>query len=103
MLVSGMFHMTVFLLQDSEKSAPATNESDKLGNQEEIMLDSASFVTKKRGKEKRTTRKKRNCNDETNTNEENTGLSDGKEVIYMAYFCVLAALYFPKHNLNTLV
>ncbi|XP_064001971.1 nucleolar and spindle-associated protein 1 isoform X2 [Pogoniulus pusillus] len=64
---------------DSEKSAPATNESDKLGNQEEIMLDSMSFVTKKRGKEKRTTRKKRNCNDETNTNEENTGLSDGKE------------------------
>ncbi|NXX46350.1 NUSAP protein, partial [Tricholaema leucomelas] len=61
------------------KSAPATNESDELGNQEEIMPDSVSFITKKRGKEKRTTRKKRNCNDETNTNEENTGLSDGKE------------------------
>ncbi|NXP79195.1 NUSAP protein, partial [Ramphastos sulfuratus] len=61
------------------KSAFATNELDELGNQEEIMPDSVSFIAKKHSKEKRTTRKKRNCNDETNTNEENTGLSDGKE------------------------
>ncbi|XP_054256214.1 nucleolar and spindle-associated protein 1 [Indicator indicator] len=64
---------------DSEKSAPASNELDELGNQEEIMPDSVSFITKRRGKEKKTTRKKRNCNDETNSNEENTGLSDDQE------------------------
>ncbi|NXF90954.1 NUSAP protein, partial [Eubucco bourcierii] len=64
---------------DFEKSARATNELDELGNQEEIMPDSVSIITKKNSKEKRTTRKKRNYNNEANTNEENTGLSDGKE------------------------
>ncbi|XP_054018149.1 nucleolar and spindle-associated protein 1 [Dryobates pubescens] len=64
---------------DSEKSAPASNEVDELGNQEEIMPDSVSFITKRRGKEKKTTRKKRNCSDETKSTEENTGLSDDKE------------------------
>ncbi|NXG43657.1 NUSAP protein, partial [Psilopogon haemacephalus] len=64
---------------DSEKSAPATSELDELGNQEEIMPDSMSFITRKRGKEKRTRRKKRSYNNETNINEENTGISNGKE------------------------
>ncbi|XP_068017534.1 nucleolar and spindle-associated protein 1 [Melanerpes formicivorus] len=64
---------------DSEKSAPASNEVDELGNQEEIMPDSVSFITKRRGKEKKTTRKKRNCSDETKSNEDNAGLSDDRE------------------------
>ncbi|NXC18485.1 NUSAP protein, partial [Corythaeola cristata] len=59
--------------------ASASIKSDELSNQEEIMPDSVSFITKRRGKEKKATRKKRNSNEETNTNEEHTELSDEKE------------------------
>ncbi|NWX27493.1 NUSAP protein, partial [Notiomystis cincta] len=67
---------------DPVKSASASTKSDELSNQEEIMSDSVCFVTKRRGKEKKTTRKKRNSHEETNTNtsEESPVLSDEKEV-----------------------
>ncbi|NXK06682.1 NUSAP protein, partial [Herpetotheres cachinnans] len=61
------------------KTASTSTKSDELSNQEEIMPDSVCFITKRRGKEKKTTRKKRNSNEETNTSEENPGLSDEKE------------------------
>ncbi|NXL68232.1 NUSAP protein, partial [Chordeiles acutipennis] len=64
---------------DSEKSTSASVESDEPSNLEEIMPDSVCFTTKRRGKEKKITRKKRNSNEEANTTEENTGLPDEKE------------------------
>ncbi|XP_010083886.1 PREDICTED: nucleolar and spindle-associated protein 1, partial [Pterocles gutturalis] len=63
---------------DSEKSAPASIESDELSNREKIMPDSVCFITKRCGKEKKT-RKKRNSNGETNASEENIGFSAEKE------------------------
>ncbi|XP_072720487.1 nucleolar and spindle-associated protein 1 isoform X1 [Ciconia boyciana] len=63
---------------DSEESVSASIESDEQSNQE-IMPDSVCFITKRRGKEKKITQKKRHSNEETNTSEENTGLSAEKE------------------------
>ncbi|NXK59190.1 NUSAP protein, partial [Sylvietta virens] len=62
------------------KSASATIKSDELSNQEEIMSDSVCFITKRRGKDKKITRKKRNSHDETNTGEEIPVLSDENQV-----------------------
>ncbi|NXG17836.1 NUSAP protein, partial [Grallaria varia] len=64
---------------DPEKSASASIKLDELNNQEEIMSDSVCFITKRRVKEKKITRKKRNLHDETNTGESPV-LSDEKEV-----------------------
>ncbi|NXR35886.1 NUSAP protein, partial [Zosterops hypoxanthus] len=62
------------------KSASASIKSDELSNQEEIMSDSVRFVTKRGGKDKKTTRKKRNSHEETNTGEEKPVLSDENQV-----------------------
>ncbi|KAJ7403152.1 Nucleolar and spindle-associated protein 1 [Pitangus sulphuratus] len=67
-------------LRDPEKSAPASIELDELSNQEEITSDSVCFITKRCGKEKKITRKKRNFHEETNSSEENPVLSDEKKV-----------------------
>ncbi|NWY08966.1 NUSAP protein, partial [Aphelocoma coerulescens] len=62
------------------KTASASIKSDELSNQEEMMSDSGCFITKRRGKEKKITRKKRNSREEMNTSEEKPVLSDEKEV-----------------------
>ncbi|NWR51881.1 NUSAP protein, partial [Regulus satrapa] len=64
----------------SPKSASASIKSDEPSNQEEIMSDSLCFITKRRGKDKKTNRKKRTSRQETNTSEENPVLSDEKQV-----------------------
>ncbi|RMC00363.1 hypothetical protein DUI87_22971 [Hirundo rustica rustica] len=58
------------------KSASASIKLDELSDQEEIMSDSVCFITKRRDKDKKITRKKRNSHEETNTVEENPVLSD---------------------------
>ncbi|NXY80808.1 NUSAP protein, partial [Alcedo cyanopectus] len=63
---------------DSEKSASAPTELDKLSTQKENMPDSGGFITKRRGKEKKT-RKKINSPEETNTSKKNTGHYNDKE------------------------
>ncbi|NXB34223.1 NUSAP protein, partial [Eulacestoma nigropectus] len=65
---------------DPVKSASASIKLDELSNQEEMMSDSVCFITKRRGKEKKVTRKKRNSQEEIHTSEENPMLSDEKEV-----------------------
>ncbi|NWT84328.1 NUSAP protein, partial [Lanius ludovicianus] len=65
---------------DPVKSASDCIKSDELSNWEEMMSDSGCFITKRRGNEKKITRKKRNSHEETNTSEENPVLSDEKEV-----------------------
>ncbi|NWW10894.1 NUSAP protein, partial [Oreocharis arfaki] len=65
---------------DPVKSASASIKSDELSDQEEIMSDSVCFITQRRGKEKKITRKKRNSHEETNTSEEKPVLSEEKEV-----------------------
>ncbi|XP_015487317.1 nucleolar and spindle-associated protein 1 isoform X1 [Parus major] len=62
------------------KSASASIKSDELSNQEEIMSDSVCFITKRGGKNKKITRKKRNSHEESNAIEENPMLSDEKQV-----------------------
>ncbi|NXM18968.1 NUSAP protein, partial [Ploceus nigricollis] len=58
------------------KSASPSIKSDEPSNQEEIMSDSVCFITKRYGKN----RKKRNSQEETNSNEENPVLSDEKQM-----------------------
>ncbi|NXS02262.1 NUSAP protein, partial [Oxylabes madagascariensis] len=62
------------------KSASASIKSDELSNQDEIMSDSVCFVTKRRGKDKKITRKKRNSHEEMITGEENPVLSHENQV-----------------------
>ncbi|NWR85828.1 NUSAP protein, partial [Furnarius figulus] len=63
---------------DPEKSASASIKLDELSNQEKITSESVYFITKRRGKEKKMTRKKRTFHDETNTCEESLVLADEK-------------------------
>ncbi|NXK90753.1 NUSAP protein, partial [Formicarius rufipectus] len=64
---------------DPEESTSASIKLDEVINQEEIVSDSMCFITKRCGKEKKITRKKRNFHEETNTSEESPVLSDEKE------------------------
>ncbi|NWV18339.1 NUSAP protein, partial [Origma solitaria] len=65
---------------DPVKSVSASIKLDELSNQEEIMSDSVCFITRRYGKEKKITRKKRKSHEETSTSEENPVPSDDKEV-----------------------
>uniref|UniRef100_A0A8C3QR96 NUSAP protein n=1 Tax=Cyanoderma ruficeps TaxID=181631 RepID=A0A8C3QR96_9PASS len=62
------------------KSASPSIKSDELSNQEEIISESVCFITKRRGNDKKMTRKKRNSHEETNTGEENPVLFDENQV-----------------------
>ncbi|CAN8215034.1 unnamed protein product [Coccothraustes coccothraustes] len=62
------------------KSASASIKSEEPSNQEEIMSDSVCFITKRGGKDKKITRKKRTSHEETSSSEENPVLSDEKQV-----------------------
>ncbi|NWI18014.1 NUSAP protein, partial [Crypturellus soui] len=62
-----------------EESTSAFIESAELNSQEESMPDQECFITKRRGKEKKATRKNSNSKEETNISEDNEGLSAEKE------------------------
>uniref|UniRef100_A0A8C3KNP6 NUSAP protein n=1 Tax=Calidris pygmaea TaxID=425635 RepID=A0A8C3KNP6_9CHAR len=64
---------------DSKKRASSPIKSCEPSNHEETTPRPVCFVTKRRGKEKKITRKKRNSKGETTTTEENTGHSDEEE------------------------
>ncbi|NXV75890.1 NUSAP protein, partial [Atlantisia rogersi] len=64
---------------DSGKSPSVSIKSEELSYREETMPDAACSTTKRRGKEKKPARKKRTSNKESNTSEENTGLSHEKQ------------------------
>ncbi|NXP13208.1 NUSAP protein, partial [Thinocorus orbignyianus] len=64
---------------DSEKRASASIKLGEPSNCEETVPGTVCFVTKRHGKEKKITRKKRNSRKETSISEENTGLSDEEE------------------------
>lgn len=57
------------------------------------MPNSVAFVTRRCGKEKKVTRKKRNSTEDTNTSEESAELSHEKEVIHIAWLCVLSPFF----------
>ncbi|NWJ09122.1 NUSAP protein, partial [Crypturellus undulatus] len=61
------------------ESTSAFIESDELNSQEESMPDQECFITKRRGKEKKATRKYSNSKEETSISEDNEGLSAEKE------------------------
>ncbi|XP_058685450.1 nucleolar and spindle-associated protein 1 isoform X2 [Poecile atricapillus] len=65
---------------DPVKSASTSIKLDELSSQEEIMSDSVCYITKRGGKNKKITRKKRNSHEESNASEENPVLSDEKQV-----------------------
>ncbi|NXK73165.1 NUSAP protein, partial [Amazona guildingii] len=65
---------------DSAKSASGLIKSEELNNEEDMMPDSVAFITRRCGKEKKVTRKRRNSTEDTNTSEENAELSHEKEV-----------------------
>uniref|UniRef100_A0A8B9F1U0 Nucleolar and spindle-associated protein 1 n=1 Tax=Amazona collaria TaxID=241587 RepID=A0A8B9F1U0_9PSIT len=80
MFMSDVPHYSIFLLQDSAKSASGLIKSEELNNEEDMMPDSVAFITRRCGKEKKVTRKRRNSTEDTNTSEENAELSHEKEV-----------------------
>ncbi|KGL80190.1 Nucleolar and spindle-associated protein 1, partial [Tinamus guttatus] len=61
------------------KNASTTIESDEQNSREESMPDQECFITKRRGKEKKATRKNSNSKEEANSGGDNEGLSAEKE------------------------